>query len=81
MLHRIVASLGHSPSFYTATLAPQAAEALAAEHDNPVHWAGMGRRRAGRGGHAKCADSAVNRIFGVPLVPIEIGVAGSGRIG
>jgi len=32
MLHRIVASLGHSPSFYTATLAPQAAEALAAEH-------------------------------------------------
>jgi type II secretory pathway predicted ATPase ExeA len=32
MLHHIVAALGHSPSFYTATLAPQAAEALAAEH-------------------------------------------------
>ena len=32
MLHHIVASLGHTPSFYTATLVPQAAEALAAEH-------------------------------------------------
>ena len=32
MLHHIVAALGHVPSFYTATLAPQAADALAAEH-------------------------------------------------
>ncbi len=32
MLHHIVSSLGRTPSFYTATLAPQAAEALAAEH-------------------------------------------------
>ncbi|WP_239476502.1 ExeA family protein [Nocardia arizonensis] len=32
MLHHIVSALGHSPSFYTATLAPQAADALAAEH-------------------------------------------------
>jgi type II secretory pathway predicted ATPase ExeA len=32
MLHHIVASLGHTPNFYTATLVPQAAEALAAEH-------------------------------------------------
>ena len=32
MLHHIVATLGRSPSFYTATLAPQAADALAAEH-------------------------------------------------
>ena len=32
MLHHIVAALGQVPSFYTATLAPQAAEALAAEH-------------------------------------------------
>lgn len=32
MLHHIVATLGHVPSFYTATLAPQAADALAAEH-------------------------------------------------
>ncbi|MDT2006602.1 AAA family ATPase [Rhodococcus opacus] len=32
MLHHIVTALGHVPSFYTATLAPQAAEALAAEH-------------------------------------------------
>src|SRR3954451_11170802 len=32
MLHHIVASLGQVPSFYTATLAPQAADALAAEH-------------------------------------------------
>lgn len=30
MLHHIVAALGHVPSFYTATLAPQAADALAA---------------------------------------------------
>jgi type II secretory pathway predicted ATPase ExeA len=32
MLHHIVASLGRVPSFYTATLAPQAADALAAEY-------------------------------------------------
>jgi type II secretory pathway predicted ATPase ExeA len=32
MLHHIVAALGHVPSFYTATLAPQAADALAAEY-------------------------------------------------
>ncbi|MGW4126465.1 ExeA family protein [Nocardia sp. NPDC004711] len=32
MLHHIVSALGHSPSFYTATLAPQAADALATEH-------------------------------------------------
>jgi len=32
MLHHIVSALGHVPSFYTATLAPQAARALAAEH-------------------------------------------------
>jgi type II secretory pathway predicted ATPase ExeA len=32
MLHHIVACLGRTPSFYTATLAPQAADALAAEH-------------------------------------------------
>jgi type II secretory pathway predicted ATPase ExeA len=32
MLHHIVSALGRQPSFYTATLAPQAADALAAEH-------------------------------------------------
>ncbi|MBN1173734.1 MAG: ExeA family protein [Micromonosporaceae bacterium] len=32
LLHHIVAALGQVPSFYTATLAPQAADALAAEH-------------------------------------------------
>ncbi len=32
MLHHIVSALGHVPSFYTATLALQAARALAAEH-------------------------------------------------
>ncbi len=32
MLHHIVTALGHVPKFYTATLAPQAADALAAEH-------------------------------------------------
>lgn len=32
MLHHVVATLGQVPSFYTATLAPQAADALAAEH-------------------------------------------------
>ena len=32
MLHHIVTALGRVPSFYTATLAPQAADALAAEH-------------------------------------------------
>ncbi|HET8601199.1 MAG TPA: AAA family ATPase [Segeticoccus sp.] len=32
MLHHIVSALGQVPSFYTATLVPQAAEALAAEH-------------------------------------------------
>jgi type II secretory pathway predicted ATPase ExeA len=32
MLHHVVASLGQVPSFYTATLVPQAAAALAAEH-------------------------------------------------
>jgi type II secretory pathway predicted ATPase ExeA len=32
MLHHIVAALGRVPSFYTATLAPQAADALAAEY-------------------------------------------------
>jgi type II secretory pathway predicted ATPase ExeA len=32
MLHHIVAALGQQPSFYTATLVPQAADALAAEH-------------------------------------------------
>jgi len=32
MLHHIVAALGQAPSFYTATLIPQAADALAAEH-------------------------------------------------
>lgn len=33
MLHHIVTALGQVPSFYTATLAPQAAEALAGEYD------------------------------------------------
>jgi type II secretory pathway predicted ATPase ExeA len=32
MLHHIVSALGQTPSFYTATLVPQAATALAAEH-------------------------------------------------
>ena len=32
MLHHVVAALGQVPSFYTATLVPQAAAALAAEH-------------------------------------------------
>jgi len=32
MLHHIVTALGQVPSFYTATLVPQAADALAAEH-------------------------------------------------
>ncbi len=32
MLHHVVSALGRVPNFYTATLAPQAAEALAAEH-------------------------------------------------
>jgi type II secretory pathway predicted ATPase ExeA len=32
MLHHIVTALGRVPSFYTATLAPQAADALAAEY-------------------------------------------------
>lgn len=32
MLHHIVGALGRVPKFYTATLAPQAADALAAEH-------------------------------------------------
>ncbi len=32
MLHHVVAALGQVPKFYTATLAPQAADALAAEH-------------------------------------------------
>ena len=32
MLHHIVSALGQVPSFYNATLAPQAADALAAEH-------------------------------------------------
>jgi type II secretory pathway predicted ATPase ExeA len=32
MLHHIVSALGQVPSFYTATLVPQAAAALAAEH-------------------------------------------------
>ena len=32
MLHHVVSALGQVPNFYTATLVPQAAEALAAEH-------------------------------------------------
>src|SRR5438046_2129604 len=32
MLHHVVSTLGQTPSFYTATLVPQAAAALAAEH-------------------------------------------------
>jgi hypothetical protein len=32
MLHHIVSALGQVPHFYTATLVPQAADALAAEH-------------------------------------------------
>jgi hypothetical protein len=32
MLHHIVTALGQVPHFYTATLVPQAADALAAEH-------------------------------------------------
>ena len=40
MLTHIVATLGHTPAFHTARLAPQAADALAAEHAergrNPV---------------------------------------------
>src|SRR5262249_22540358 len=40
MLTHIVATLGHTPAFHKATLAPQAAEALATEHAergrNPV---------------------------------------------
>ncbi len=32
MLHHIVTALGQVPSFYTATLTPQAADALATEH-------------------------------------------------
>jgi type II secretory pathway predicted ATPase ExeA len=40
MLTHLVAALGHSPAYHKATLAPQAAEALASEHAergrNPV---------------------------------------------
>jgi type II secretory pathway predicted ATPase ExeA len=40
MLTHLVAALGHTPAFHRATLAPQAAEALATEHAergrNPV---------------------------------------------
>jgi type II secretory pathway predicted ATPase ExeA len=40
MLTHLVAALGHTPAFHRATLAPQAAEALASEHAergrNPV---------------------------------------------
>jgi type II secretory pathway predicted ATPase ExeA len=32
LLHHVISALGHTPSFYTATLVPQAAAALAAEH-------------------------------------------------
>jgi hypothetical protein len=32
MLHHVVSALGQVPNFYTATLVPQAADALAAEH-------------------------------------------------
>src|SRR5207237_3787336 len=32
MLHHVVSALGQNPNFYTATLVPQAAAALAAEH-------------------------------------------------
>jgi type II secretory pathway predicted ATPase ExeA len=32
MLHHVVSALGQTPNFYTATLVPQAAAALAAEH-------------------------------------------------
>jgi type II secretory pathway predicted ATPase ExeA len=32
MLHHVVSALGHTPRFYTATLVPQAAAALASEH-------------------------------------------------
>ena len=42
MLHHIVTALGRVPSFYTATLAPQAADALAAEHaERGRSWSSM----------------------------------------
>lgn len=50
MLHHIVATLGHQPAFYTATLAPQAADALAAEHaERGQHPRHRGRRSAPTG--------------------------------
>ena len=60
MLHHIVATLGQVPSFYTATLVPQAAEALAAEHAErgrtPIvrlrRGAPAGQRPAGSRPHA-----------------------------
>ncbi len=60
MLHHVVSTLGQTPSFYTATLVPQAAAALAAEHAergrtpivHPRRGAPARQRPAGSGAHA-----------------------------
>ena len=53
MLHHIVATLGQVPSFYTATLVPQAAAALAAEHAERGRTPDRGLRRGAPAGHAQ----------------------------
>src|SRR6478736_4216360 len=65
MLHHIVATLGQLPSFYTATLAPQAADALAAEHAErgrtPVVVIDITDRMESRTRRSSCVTSGTSR--------------------
>ncbi|WP_241962396.1 AAA family ATPase, partial [Rhodococcus opacus] len=65
MLHHIVTALGRVPSFYTATLAPQAAEALAAEYAErgrtPVVVIDITDRRYIRTRRSSCVTSPTSR--------------------
>ena len=65
MLHHIVSALGQVPSFYTATLAPQAADALAAEHAErgrtPVVVIDITDRIESRTRRSSCVTSGTSR--------------------
>ena len=65
LLHHIVAALGQVPSFYTATLAPQAADALAAEHAErgrtPVVVIDITDRTKTRTRRSSCVTSGTSR--------------------
>jgi len=65
MLHHIVSTLGQVPHFYTATLVPQAADALAAEHAErgrtPIVIFDITDRTKSRTRRSSCVTSGTSR--------------------